>query len=34
MTDRSLLAAAVLAIGIAAGGALVGWGFARGRLLD
>ena len=34
MTDRSLLAAAVLAAGIAIGGGLVGWGFARGRSTD
>ena len=34
MTDRSFLAAAVLAAGIAIGGGLVGWGFARGRTAD
>ena len=34
MTDRSFLAAAVLAVGIAIGGGLVGWGFARGRAAD
>jgi hypothetical protein len=34
MTDRSFVAAAVLAIGVAVGGGLVGWGFARGRAAD
>ena len=34
MTDRSLLAAAVVALGVSIGGGLVGWGFARGRSAD
>ena len=34
MTDRSPLAALVLALGIAIGGGLVGWGFVRGRSAD
>jgi hypothetical protein len=34
MADRSSLAALVLALGIAIGGGLVGWGFARGRTAD
>ena len=34
MTDRSLLAAGVLAAGIAIGGGLVEWGFVRGRSAD
>lgn len=34
MTDRSALAALLLALGIAVGGGLVGWGFARGRSAD
>ena len=34
MTDRSLLAAAVVAVGVSIGGGLVGWGFARGRSAD
>ena len=34
MSDRSSLAALVLALGIAVGGGLVGWGFVRGRSAD
>ena len=34
MTERSWLAAGVLAAGIAIGGGLVGWGFVRGRSAD
>ena len=34
MTDRSSLAAFVLALGIAIAGGLVGWGFASGRSAD
>ena len=34
MTDRSLVAAAVLSLGLAIGGGFVGWGFARGRTAD
>ena len=34
MTDRSFLASVVLAVGIAIGGGLVGWGVARGRTAD
>ena len=34
MTDRSFLASVVLAVGVAIGGGLVGWGFARGRTAD
>jgi hypothetical protein len=34
MTDRSFAAAAVLAVGLAIGGGLIGWGFARGRAAD
>jgi hypothetical protein len=34
MTERSFLAAATVAIGIAIGGGLIGWGFARGRAED
>jgi hypothetical protein len=34
MTERSLLAAGVLAAGIAICGGLVGWGFVRGRSAD
>jgi hypothetical protein len=32
--ERSVLAASILAVGVAIGGALVGWGFARGRAAD
>jgi uncharacterized protein len=34
MTDRSFLASVMLALGLAIGGGLVGWGFARGRAID
>lgn len=34
MIDRSFFAAVVLALGVAMGGGLVGWGFARGRAAD
>ena len=34
MTDTPFIAAVVLALGLAIGGALVGWGFARGRSTD
>jgi hypothetical protein len=34
MTDRSFLAALILALGVAIGGGLVGWGFSRGRTAD
>jgi hypothetical protein len=34
MTDRSPVAALVLALGLAIGGGLVGWGFAQGRSAD
>ena len=34
MTDRSVLAAAIVAVGVALGGGLIGWGFARGRAND
>jgi uncharacterized protein len=34
MTERPVFAAVVLALGMAIGGGLVGWGFARGRSAD
>ena len=34
MTGRSFFGAAVLAVGLAIGGGLIGWGFARGRTAD
>jgi uncharacterized protein len=34
MTDRAFTAAIVLALGLAIGGGLIGWGFARGRSTD
>lgn len=34
MTDRPISAALVLALGLAIGGGLVGWGFSRGRTAD
>ena len=34
MTDRAFTASIVLALGIAVGGGLIGWGFARGRSTD
>lgn len=34
MIDRFFFAAAVLAVGVAIGGGLIGWGFARGRTAD
>jgi uncharacterized protein len=34
MTDRSFFAATVVAVGVAIGGSLIGWGFARGRAND
>ena len=34
MTDRSFFAATVVAVGVAIGGGLIGWGFARGRAND
>lgn len=34
MIDRSFFAAAMIAVGVAIGGGLIGWGFARGRAAD